>query len=51
VAQLERLYDADVESPAGPLGIDLQRGAPITDLDVPSGDELAAEIERFLRGG
>jgi hypothetical protein len=36
---------------AGPLGIDLQRGAPITDVDVPTGDELAAEIERFLRGG
>lgn len=51
VAQLERLYDAEQRLPEGPLGIDLQRGAPITDVDVPSGDELAAEIERFLRGG
>ena len=51
VAQLERLYDAETGRPGGPLGIDLQRGAPITDVDVPSGDELAAEIERFLRGG
>lgn len=51
VAQLERLYDAEQRPPEGPLGIDLQRGAPITDVDVPSGDELAAEIERFLRGG
>jgi hypothetical protein len=51
VAHLERLYDAEAGGPEGPLGIDLQRGAPITDLDVPSGDEIAAEIERFLRGG
>jgi len=51
VAHLERLYDAEAGGPAGPLGIDLQRGAPITDLDVPSGDEIAAEIERFLQGG
>jgi hypothetical protein len=51
VAHLERIYDAEAGGPEGPLGIDLQRGAPITDLDVPSGDEIAAEIERFLRGG
>jgi len=51
VVQLERLYDAETPGPEGPLGIDLQRGAPITDVDVPTGDELAAEIERFLRGG
>jgi hypothetical protein len=51
VAQLERLYDAESVGVAGPLGIDTQRGRPITDVDVPSGDELAAEIERFLRGG
>jgi hypothetical protein len=50
VRQLERLYDAEADRPEGPLGIDLQRGAPLTDLDVPSGDELAEEIERFLRG-
>jgi hypothetical protein len=51
VAQLERLYDAEAVGAAGPLGIDAQRGRPITDVDVPTGDELAAEIERFLRGG
>jgi hypothetical protein len=50
VVQLERLYDAQATGPAGPLGIDLMRGAPLTDEEVPSGDELAAEIERFLRG-
>ena len=51
VAQLERLYDAQVTPPEGPLGLDLQRGGPLTDVEVPTGDELAAEIERFLRGG
>jgi hypothetical protein len=51
VAHLERLYDAEAGGPGGPLGIDLLRGAPISDQDVPSGDELGAEIERFLRGG
>jgi len=51
VAQLERLYDAQATPPEGPLGLDLQRGGPLTDVEVPSGDELAAEIERFLRGG
>jgi len=50
VAHLERIYDAEAGGPGGPLGIDLQRGTPITEVDVPSGDELAAEIERFLRG-
>ncbi len=51
VTQLERLYDAESVGAEGPLGIDTQRGGPITDVDVPTGDELAAEIERFLRGG
>jgi hypothetical protein len=51
VAQLERLYDAESIGVAGPLGIDRQRGMPLTDVEVPTGDELAAEIERFLRGG
>lgn len=51
VAQLERLYDAQATPPDGPLGLDLQRGGPLTDVEVPTGDELAAEIERFLRGG
>jgi hypothetical protein len=51
VLQLERLYDAEVGGPTGPLGIDLLRGGPLSDQDVPSGDEIGAEIERFLRGG
>ena len=51
VAQLERLYDAQAVGEAGPLGIDGERGRPLTDVEVPTGDELAAEIERFLRGG
>lgn len=51
VAQLERLYDAQALDEGGPLGIDGQRGAPMNDAEVPTGDELAAEIERFLRGG
>jgi hypothetical protein len=51
VAQLERLYDAESVGAVGPLGIDRHRGMPLTDVEVPSGDELAAEIERFLRGG
>ncbi len=50
VTQLERLYDAQAVGDAGPLGIDSARGGPLTDAEVPSGDELAAEIERFLRG-
>ena len=50
VTQLERLYDAQAMGDAGPLGIDSARGGPLTDVEVPSGDELAAEIERFLRG-
>jgi hypothetical protein len=51
VAQLERLYDAEAMGAGGAFGADGQRGRPITDVDVPTGDELAAEIERFLRGG
>lgn len=50
VAQLERLYDAETVGAAGPLGLDGARGRPMSEVDVPSGDELAAEIERFLRG-
>jgi hypothetical protein len=49
VRQLEALYDAELAE-AGPSG----RGgiaSPITEADVPSADELAAEIERFLRNG
>ncbi len=50
VAQLERLYDAETVGAAGPLGLDGTRGRPMSEVDVPTGDELAAEIERFLRG-
>lgn len=46
ITQLERLYDAehgaDDDTPNG-LG-------PMSAFDVPSGDEIAAEVERFLRG-
>jgi hypothetical protein len=51
VAQLERIYDAESPASTGSFGVDARRGKPITDVEVPSGDELAAEIERFLRGG
>lgn len=48
VAELERLYDdLDLEAEAGPPSA----GVPLRDDEVPSGDELAAEIEQFLRGG
>ena len=46
IAQLERLYDADE---------DAARRRPaawrryLRQADLPSGDELAGEIERFLR--
>lgn len=49
VRQLERLYDAELEAErladggaSGDHGLD--------EVQVPSADELAAEIERFLRG-
>jgi hypothetical protein len=50
VRQLERLYDAEMEAErlasfGGPRQL-----ARLTDEQVPSGDELAAEIERFLKG-
>ena len=48
VAELERLYDdLDLEAGTGPEDV----AAPLSDVEVPSGDELAAEIEQFLRGG
>ncbi len=47
VAQLERLYDAEAE--AERLA-DVRQGPAITEEQVPSGDQLAAEIERFLQG-
>lgn len=50
IRQLERLYDAEQEAErladGGGFG-----GRAFTEEQVPSGDELAAEIERFLKGG
>jgi hypothetical protein len=43
VSQMESLYDASLEQEAAGGG----PGLPATDL--PSADELAAEVERFLR--
>lgn len=48
VRQLERLYDAEAE--AERIVDDADSGITISEEDVPSADELAAEIERFLRG-
>ncbi len=42
IEQLERLYDADDEPEAA-------GGDRLRQADLPSGDELAGEIERFLR--
>jgi hypothetical protein len=42
VNQLEAIYDADVQS------LTLPNAAFSTD-DLPSGDELAAELEQYLR--
>jgi len=48
VAELERLYDdLDPEAEIGVAEVE----APLRDDEVPTGDELAAEIEQFLRGG
>ena len=44
IAQLEQVYDED-EQPAGPPAVDPAGDA----ANLPSGDELAGEIERFLR--
>ena len=48
VAELERLYD-DLDLETVPRGADDEE--PLSPDAVPSGDELAAEIEQFLRGG
>lgn len=49
VRQLERLYDAELEAERLADGA-ASNGASLDDVRVPSADELAAEIERFLRG-
>jgi len=48
VHQLERLYDAELE--AERLADVDAAGSDFTEAQVPSADDLAAEIERFLRG-
>lgn len=45
VRQLERLYDAEQAA-----GTESTGSLQLSEEEVPSGDELAAEIERFLRG-
>ena len=48
--QLEEAYDADVPlDPYGPVPGGPGGASPLTASDLPSGDELAAELERFLR--
>jgi hypothetical protein len=50
VRQLERLYDAEQEAERLATRGD-DAGAPtLTEEQVPSADELGAEIERFLKG-
>ena len=47
-AEMVRQLESSVDAESGP---DDQSGAPPLDLsDLPTGDELAAELERFLRG-
>jgi hypothetical protein len=50
VRQLERLYDAETLRTEGPLGLGGEASTPLAEVEVPTGEELAAEIERFLRG-
>lgn len=45
VAQLERIYDAEAEAERL-----VDQGPAISEEQVPSAEELGAEIERFLRG-
>ena len=50
VEQLERLYDAEAEAERLATGRERAPGSAITEEQVPSADDLAAEIERFLQG-
>ena len=45
VAQFERMYDAAEQESERSAGADQSGGG----LELRSGDELAAEVERFLR--
>ncbi len=44
IEQLEELHDAEQSREAG------EEGSPMPGGPLPSGDEIAAEVERFLRG-
>ncbi len=46
VAQLERIYDSDEDPVPGPAAVD---ESAMTSGSLPSADELAGEIERYLR--
>jgi hypothetical protein len=50
VRQLERLYDAELEAERLATHAERSEGPTLTEEQVPSADELAAEIERFLKG-
>jgi hypothetical protein len=50
VAQLERLYDAELEAERLSGALNGRSGPAMSEERVPSADELAAEIERFLKG-
>lgn len=50
VRQLERIYDAEAEAERLATAADLPLGTDLADQRVPSADEIAAEIERFLKG-
>jgi hypothetical protein len=50
VAQLERIYDAEAEAERLATASGAQASPAITEEQVPSADDLAAEIERFLQG-
>jgi hypothetical protein len=50
VAQLERLYDAELEAERLSGALDGAGTGAMSEERVPSADELAAEIERFLKG-
>ena len=45
IQQLEELHDAELERADG-----AEEQGPMTSGPLPSGDEIAAEVERFLRG-
>lgn len=50
VEQLERMYDAETEAERIASAADDPFGSAITEEQVPTADDLGAEIERFLQG-